>query len=140
MQSSTCGVQPFALFLHELRQPAPRAAAAADARGRYGEVARGRARGALMFLYDDVSPWGQGATVIHPHRCAVQKPPAVHTHCATAQPAASQRKKPTMEVKSTPWLPGCFSIQTMRNIQDVKIDFVPVFLMPIDSICVRNSP
>jgi hypothetical protein len=46
-----------------------------------------------MFLYDDVSPWGQGATVIHPHRGAVQKPPAVHTHCATAQPAASQGKK-----------------------------------------------
>lgn len=29
----------------------------------------------VKFLYDAFSPWGQGATVIQPHRGAVQKPP-----------------------------------------------------------------
>uniref|UniRef100_A0AAY4AGD7 Ig-like domain-containing protein n=1 Tax=Denticeps clupeoides TaxID=299321 RepID=A0AAY4AGD7_9TELE len=34
-----------------------------------------------LFLCDDLAPWGQGATVIHLHRDAVQKPIAYRHYC-----------------------------------------------------------
>uniref|UniRef100_A0A3Q1J8H2 Ig-like domain-containing protein n=1 Tax=Anabas testudineus TaxID=64144 RepID=A0A3Q1J8H2_ANATE len=35
----------------------------------------------FRFLYDGFAPWGQGGTVIQPHRAAVQKPPPIKSYC-----------------------------------------------------------
>uniref|UniRef100_A0A3Q1J3F5 Ig-like domain-containing protein n=1 Tax=Anabas testudineus TaxID=64144 RepID=A0A3Q1J3F5_ANATE len=42
---------------------------------------RGENRKDFRFLYDGFAPWGQGGTVIQPHRAAVQKPPPIKSYC-----------------------------------------------------------